>query len=147
MLFNSYIFIFVFLPIVLDGWWDWRFVPLMWISAGIDWFAGQKIASSEDPKYRKTWLAVSMTVDLAILGFFKYYGFFATSVNQVAGRMGMVGLVPVLSVVLPIGISFYTFNSMSYTIDIYRRIVKPAKSVLHFSAFVAMFPHLVSGPI
>jgi alginate O-acetyltransferase complex protein AlgI len=170
MLFNSYIFLFVFLPIVLVGWWgmrrtyprlifltlasfvfygwwDWRFVPLMWISAGIDWFAGQRIASSEDPKYRKTWLAISMTVDLAILGFFKYYGFFAESVNATAVRMGMSAFAPMLKIVLPIGISFYTFNSMSYTIDIYRRIVKPAKSLLHFSAFVSMFPHLVAGPI
>ena len=170
MLFNSYIFIFVFLPIVLlgwwsvrrnaprlafltlasyifYGWWDWRFLPLMWISTGVDWWAGQKIAASEDTGYRKRWLAVSMTFNLAILGFFKYYGFFANSVNAVAEQMGKAGWIPTLNIILPIGISFYTFNSMSYTIDIYRRIVKPAKSFLHYSTFVALFPHLIAGPI
>ncbi|HTK96326.1 MAG TPA: MBOAT family O-acyltransferase [Terriglobales bacterium] len=170
MLFNSYIFIFVFLPIVLVGWWsvrknaprlafltlasyvfygwwDWRFLPLMWISTGVDWLAGQKIAASDDPGYRKRWLAVSMTFNLAILGFFKYYGFFASSVNEVALHMGKAEWIPTLNIILPIGISFYTFNSMSYTIDIYRRIVKPAKSFLHYSTFVALFPHLIAGPI
>jgi alginate O-acetyltransferase complex protein AlgI len=175
MLFNSYIFILVFLPTVLlgwwrlrrglhvndaarlafltlasyvfYGWWDWRFLPLMWASTTVDWIAGQKIAASEDPAYRKRWLATSMTFNLAILGFFKYYGFFAANVNETAVKMGMSAFAPMLVVVLPIGISFYTFNSMSYTIDIYRRVVKPAKSLLHFSTFVAMFPHLVAGPI
>src|SRR5437899_6858550 len=112
MLFNSYVFIFVFLPVVLIGWWglrrnplrlafltlasyafygwwDWRFLPLMWASTTVDWVAGQKIAASEDPAYRKRWLAASMTFNLAILGFFKYYGFFASSVNDMAARMGM----------------------------------------------------------
>jgi alginate O-acetyltransferase complex protein AlgI len=170
VLFNSYVFLFVFLPIVLTGWWamrrnaprlafltlasyvfygwwDWRFLPLMWASTTVDWIAGEKIAASEDPKVRKRWLAASMTFNLSILGFFKYYGFFASSVNDAAYRLGMSGLAPMLNIVLPIGISFYTFNSMSYTIDIYRRIVRPAKSLLHFSAFVALFPHLVAGPI
>lgn len=170
MLFNSYIFVLVFLPMVLlgwwqlrntrwrlvfltlasyvfYGWWDWRFLPLMIASTTVDYIAGQHISRSDDPRTRKLWLVCSLSFNLTILGFFKYYGFFARSVNAVAGQMGLIGFAPVLNIILPIGISFYTFNSMSYTIDIYRRIVRPAKSVVHFSAFVAMFPHLVAGPI
>ncbi len=170
MLFNSYVFMFGFLPIVLAGWWglrstpqrlifitlasyffygwwDWRFLPLMIASTTVDYIAGSRIASSNDPLVRKQWLVCSLTFNLAILGFFKYYGFFADSVNAVATSMGMAAWIPTLRLVLPIGISFYTFNSMSYTIDIFRGVVRPAKSALHFSAFVALFPHLVAGPI
>lgn len=170
MLFNSYIFVFVFLPLALLGWWqlrhtaarlvfltlasylfyawwDWRFLPLMIASTTVDYIAGQHIARSDDSRTRKLWLVCSLSFNLTILGFFKYYGFFARSANTVAESMGLIGFAPVLNIILPIGISFYTFNSMSYTIDIYRRIVKPAKSVLHFSTFVAMFPHLIAGPI
>lgn len=89
----------------------------------------------------------SLTFNLAILGVFKYYGFFVSSANAVATSIALPTLIPVLEIVLPIGISFYTFNSMSYTIDIYRGRVQPAASLVHFSAFVAMFPHLVAGPI
>ena len=170
MLFNSYIFVFVFLPLALLGWWqlrhtkarlvfltlasylfyawwDWRFLPLMIASTTVDYIAGQHIAGSEEPRTRKLWLVCSLSFNLTVLGFFKYYGFFARSVNAVAEQAGVIGFAPVLNIILPIGISFYTFNSMSYTIDIYRRIVRPAKSVLHFSTFVAMFPHLIAGPI
>lgn len=170
MLFNSYIFLFVFLPLVLlgwwqlketrlrliyitlgsyifYGWWSWKFVPLMIASTTVDYLAGYKIAATEDPRLRKRWLAGSLTFNLLILGIFKYCGFFGQSVNDAAHLLGLGDLVPVIHLVLPIGISFYTFNSMSYTIDIYRRVVRPAESLLHFSAFVALFPHLVAGPI
>ena len=170
MLFNSYLFLFLFLPVVLLGWWqirhsgarlafmtlasyvfygawNWRFIPLMIASTTVDCLAGARIAGSSDPRTRKAWLAGSLTFNLAILGFFKYFDFFASSVNSTASIMGAHALIPVLRIVLPIGISFYTFNSMSYTIDIYRGVVRPAKSLLHFSAFVALFPHLVAGPI
>jgi alginate O-acetyltransferase complex protein AlgI len=170
MLFNSYVFIFCFLPAALMGWWllrgtslrlifitlasyvfyswwDWRFLPLMIASTTVDYIAGGRIAVSDSVPVRKRWLVYSLTFNLAILGFFKYYGFFADSVDRVATGMGIAPLLPALHLVLPIGISFYTFNSMSYTIDIYRRLVRPAKSALHFSAFVALFPHLIAGPI
>ena len=170
MLFNSYLFIFCFLPLVLAGWWmlratsarltfitlasyffyawwDWRFLPLMIASTTVDYIAGGKIAASESPRVRKRWLVCSLSFNLAILGFFKYYGFFADSMDRAASAMGATALLPTLHLILPIGISFYTFNSMSYTIDIYRGLVRPAKSALHFSAFVALFPHLVAGPI
>ncbi len=170
MLFNSYIFLFAFLPLVLAGWWgipslrlrlmfltlsgyvfyagwDWRFLPLLIASTTVDYVAGQKIAASEDPSVRKHWLVFALTINLAILGFFKYYGFFANSLNRVLQAWGIQFAAPVMEIVLPIGISFYTFNSMSYTIDIYRRVVHRARSALHYSAFVALFPHLVAGPI
>jgi alginate O-acetyltransferase complex protein AlgI len=170
VLFNSQIFLFAFLPVMLAGWWflkgdrwrllfltlmsyvfygwwDWRFIPLMVASTTVDYVAGARIAASADPRGRQRWLVGSLTFNLAILGIFKYYGFFVSSANAVAASMGVPALMPVLNIVLPIGISFYTFNSMSYTIDVYRRRVDPAQSLLHFSAFVAMFPHLVAGPI
>jgi alginate O-acetyltransferase complex protein AlgI len=170
MLFNSYVFIFCFLPATLAGWWmlrgtylrlvfitlasyvfygwwDWRFLPLMIASTTVDYIAGGKIAASDSASVRKRWLICSLSFNLCILGFFKYYGFFADSVDRVATSAGWTPLLPALHLVLPIGISFYTFNSMSYTIDIYRRLVRPAKSALHFSAFVALFPHLIAGPI
>ena len=170
MLFNSQVFLFAFLPLMLAGWWllssdrqrllyltlmsygfygwwDWRFVPLMIASTTVDYIAGAKIASSSDHRTRKLWLVSSLTFNLVVLGFFKYYGFFATSVDATAARLGLPALLPVLRIVLPIGISFYTFNSMSYTIDIFRERVRPARDLLHFAAFVAMFPHLVAGPI
>jgi alginate O-acetyltransferase complex protein AlgI len=170
MLFNSYVFLLGFLPIVLlgwwtirgerqrllfltlasyvfYGWWDWRFVPLMVASTSVDYIAGAHIAASAEHAKRKRWLVASLSFNLLILGFFKYFGFFAASVDRVLEVTGAPGLIPVFAIVLPVGISFYTFNSMSYTIDVYRRVVTPAKSLLHFSAFVAMFPHLVAGPI
>ena len=170
MLFNSYIFLFAFLPLVLTGWWslrrdsmrllfltlasyvfygwwDWRFVPLMLASTTADYIAGQGIAHSSSPKVRRRWLIGSLSFNLLILGFFKYYDFFAASVSAGAAAAGIAFSIPTLNVVLPIGISFYTFNSMSYTIDIYRGLVRPARDFFHFSAFVALFPHLVAGPI
>jgi D-alanyl-lipoteichoic acid acyltransferase DltB (MBOAT superfamily) len=132
---------------VFYGWWNWRFVPLMIASTAVDYIAGKYIFRTDVPRTRKLWLVSSLTFNLTILGFFKYYGLFARSVNA-AGHLGHANnILPSLNILLPIGISFYTFNSMSYTIDIYKRVVRPAKSFLHFSAFVAMFPHLVAGPI
>jgi alginate O-acetyltransferase complex protein AlgI len=170
MLFNSYVFIVVFLPLVLlgwwmlpssrqrlvfltvasyffYGWWSWKFLPVMIASTTVDYIAGKKIFLSEDPRIRKLWLFNSLAFNLSILGFFKYADFFSGSLNESAARLGWQVSIPLLKVILPIGISFYTFNSMSYTIDLYRGVVRPAKSVLHFSAFVAMFPHLIAGPI
>jgi alginate O-acetyltransferase complex protein AlgI len=129
------------------GWWNWHFVPLMILSTTVDYMAGNRIIATQSRHMRRLWLASSLSFNLAILGFFKYYGFFAESWNAFTARLLVDATVPVLNVILPIGISFYTFNSMSYTIDIYRGRVRPAKSFLHFSAFVAMFPHLIAGPI
>lgn len=170
MIFPSYIFILVFLPAVLlvwfsvrnlsarllfltlasyvfYGWWDYRFVLLMLASTALDYVCGQKIYASDDPKTRKRWLLLSVAGNLASLGFFKYYNFFVDSLSSLLGLFGIESPMPVLQVVLPIGISFYTFQSMSYTIDIYRRDCKPTASLLTFTAYVSMFPQLVAGPI
>ena len=170
MLFNSYVFLFAFLPVTLCfwwllknvyvrlialtllsyffySWWNWKFVPLMIASTTVDYIAGQKIVSADSPRRRKAWLACSMTFNLLVLGFFKYFDFFAHNANRLLTMAGTDWQLPILAITLPVGISFYTFNSMSYTIDLYRGIVRPARSIVHFSAFVAMFPHLVAGPI
>ncbi len=170
MLFNSYVFVFVFLPVVLAlwhvlrnvpwlrlamltaasylfyGYWDWRFTILMFVSTVVDYVAGGRIDASATPMGRKVWLVVSIASNLGLLGFFKYAGFMVSSVN---GFRALIdgGAFPVPDIVLPIGISFYTFQSMSYSIDIYRRSARPADSFLHFCAYVSLFPQLVAGPI
>ncbi len=170
MLFNSHVFLFAFLPAILAlwwglgggrarllaltlfsyffyAWWDWRFLPLMIVSTGVDYVAGQYIADATDRRARRPWLIFSLTANLGLLGFFKYFDFFAASFNQAAHSLHLPYVVPILGLTLPIGISFYTFNSMSYTIDLHRGSVAKARSYLHYSAFVAMFPHLIAGPI
>ncbi len=170
MLFNSDVFLFCFLPIVLlgwwllpgqtprltflalaswffYGWWDWKYIPLMVLSTSVDWVAGQAIARRSDRPTRKRILVAAMAFNLALLGYFKYAGFFLDSGNGIGSLVGQGHVFPALHVVLPIGISFYTFNSMSYTIDVYRERVRPASNFLHYAAFVALFPHLIAGPI
>ncbi|HEX6644414.1 MAG TPA: MBOAT family O-acyltransferase [Gemmatimonadales bacterium] len=170
MLFNSYGFLLAFLPLVLAGWWllptararlgfltaaswffyawwDLRFVPLMIVSTSADYFAGRMIATAASPGRRKLWLVLLLAFNLGLLGVFKYYDFFVGSLLGVGRMLGFDPSWPLLALVLPVGISFYTFNSISYTIDIYRGRLQPARSFLEFSTFVAMFPHLVAGPI
>jgi len=170
VLFNSYVFCLLFLPVVLAGWWllpvgrprllwlilasylfygwwDWRFVPLMLLSTSADFAAGAYLGRTEDPRQRRLCLILLLCFNLGILGVFKYYDFFAGTLNGLGQLLGVGGDLPLLRLVLPVGISFYTFNSISYTIDIYRRRLQPARSFLEFAAFVAMFPHLVAGPI
>ena len=172
MLFNSYEFIFLFLPIVLlgyyvflpqrarlpfltilsyvfYGWWDYRFVSLMFLTTVIDYIAGLGIDRAKTQGGRKGWLLVSVISGLSLLGFFKYYELMARTTNEIATWFhgAPVQALPLLHLILPIGISFYTFHSMSYTIDIYRGVVKPAERFWNFSCFVALFTQLVAGPI
>jgi alginate O-acetyltransferase complex protein AlgI len=170
VLFNSYSFVLIFLPLVLLGWWglrarahrlvfltlvsylfyawwDFRFVPLMILSTSADYAAGRAIALSRSASRRTTLLVLLLIFNLGILAVFKYYDFFVGSLEGLARLLGYHPEWPLLQVLLPVGISFYTFNSISYTIDVYRGKLAPARSFLEFSAFVAMFPHLVAGPI
>jgi alginate O-acetyltransferase complex protein AlgI len=170
VLFNSYSFVLLFLPLVLLGWWsiragsarllfltlasylfyawwDFRFVPLMILSTSADYAAGRAIADAKSTSRRTMILVVLLVFNLGILCLFKYYDFFIDSLEGLAHFLGFHPEWPLLRVVLPVGISFYTFNSISYTIDIYRGRLAPARSYLEFSAFVALFPHLVAGPI
>ncbi len=127
------------------GWWDWRFIGLILLSGTIDYFAALGISKHSASKRR--WLVLSIVGNLGVLGFFKYYGFFAESLNLMLSRLGLEAAAPLISPVLPIGLSFYTFQSMSYTIDVYRRRLEPTRSFTLFFAYLTMFPQLVAGPI
>ena len=127
--------------------WDWRFVGLMWVSTGIDYVAARMIVGATDRARARVYLITAITANLCLLGYFKYSGFFLDSLNGIGSAFGLDTNLPVVHVVLPIGISFYTFNSMSYTIDVYRGVCRPARNVIQYAAFVAMFPHLIAGPI
>ena len=130
------------------GWWDWRFLSLIFISTTIDYVAGRVIGNAgSQPRRRKTALAVSMTSNLVILGFFKYFNFFADNLAVLLTHLGLESSIRHLHIILPVGISFYTFQAMSYTLDVYRGHLKPARSLLDFATFVAFFPQLVAGPI
>jgi alginate O-acetyltransferase complex protein AlgI len=170
MLFNSFSFLFGFLPCVLAGWWllrprtlrlafltgaswffyawwDWRYLPVLIGATSVDYIAGLWISRTEDETRRRLLLAASLGTNLGILAYFKYAGFFVETLNGIGSGLGLPPDLATLHIVLPIGISFYTFNSMSYTIDIFRRRIEPTRSVLEYSTFVALFPHLIAGPI
>jgi alginate O-acetyltransferase complex protein AlgI len=170
VLFNSYIFLFGFLPCVLAGWWllprkplrlafltgsswffyawwDWRYLPVLIGATSVDYLAGLWISRSEDERRRRLLLTASLTTNIGILAYFKYAGFFVDTLNGIGSGIGLPPDLATLHIVLPIGISFYTFNSMSYTIDIFRRRIEPTRSILEYTTFVALFPHLIAGPI
>jgi D-alanyl-lipoteichoic acid acyltransferase DltB (MBOAT superfamily) len=169
MLFNSFIFL-IFLAFVwiiyrllpsrrarvlfllagsyfFYGYWDWRFVFLLAISTGTDFAVGLGLEKTEDKRKRKRLLMLSCFVNLGILGFFKYLGFFLEGARAAASSLGLNVASLHLNLVLPIGISFYTFKTLSYTIDVYRRKVSPSHSLPDYALFVAFFPNLVAGPI
>lgn len=127
--------------------WDYRFVSLIFISTTVDFLVGKMLYTTLDQKRRRLILIWSVVFNLGFLGFFKYYGFFAESLQVLLSIMGVSIHLTTLNIVLPVGISFYTFQSMSYTIDIYRNELKPTKSYLDFALSVAFFPHMVAGPI
>ncbi len=125
--------------------WDWRFLSLLILSTGIDFLCGQKIAATEEKSTRKKWLALSLGFNLGMLGFFKYFDFFVDSFAD------LFGIAPenrfLINVILPAGISFYTFQTLSYTVDVYRRKQEPETDLMSFAAFVSFFPQLIAGPI
>ncbi|APY12404.1 membrane-bound O-acyltransferase family protein [Seonamhaeicola sp. S2-3] len=172
MLFNSFDF-FIFLPIVFllywlvlnkylkiqnlllliasyvfYGWWDWRFLSLILLSTLIDYFVGIQIFKNiENSKKKRLWLWVSMSFNLGILGFFKYFNFFIDSWISAFNSIGYEMEYYSLNIILPVGISFYTFQTMSYSLDISKRKLEPTKDFIAFATFVAFFPQLVAGPI
>jgi len=132
---------------VFYGWWDWRFLFLMVASASVDYVVGILLATENDAKKRKLLLSMSIVVNLGILAFFKYFNFF---VDNFVAAFSLFGakLNPItLKIVLPVGISFYTFQALSYTIDVYRKKLEPTKSFINYFAFISFFPQLVAGPI
>ena len=171
MLFNSIEF-FIFLPIVFllywfatgndkrlqniliivasyvfYGWWDWHFLFLIAFSSFVDFLLGQQIFKTESQKKKKLFLGISLGVNLGILGFFKYFNFFIDSFATALNGVGLEANLPLLQIILPVGISFYTFQTLSYSIDIYRNQLKPTEDPFAFFAFVSYFPQLVAGPI
>ena len=119
------------------GWWDWRFLSLIIISSATDYFAGLLIHRSSTERGRKGFLLLSLAVNLGILAFFKYFDFFIMSFADLLGDLGIPSSVQTLRIILPIGISFYTFQTMSYTIDIYRRRMEPSRDAVSFFSFLS----------
>jgi alginate O-acetyltransferase complex protein AlgI len=132
---------------VFYGAWDYRFLSLLIISTLVDYGAGRGLARTDDPALRRLLLLLSVGTNLGILGFFKYFDFFIDSAQQSLDAIGLGTDPALLEIVLPVGISFYTFQTMSYTIDVYRRHLEPTDDLLTFAVYVAYFPQLVAGPI
>ena len=131
---------------VFYGWWDWRFLSLILFSTVVDYTVGIQLSKTKEEN-RKFWLWTSIAVNLGFLGFFKYYNFFLDSFIDAFSILGYTFQANSLNVILPVGISFYTFQTLSYSIDVYKRRLEPTKDFIAFSAFVSFFPQLVAGPI
>ena len=129
------------------GWWDYRFLSLIIISTVVDYVVGLKIHDSSQIKIKKRWLSLSILLNISLLGFFKYCNFFIDSWIDLWATVGYELSPYTLKVILPVGISFYTFQTLSYTIDIYKGKIKPTKDFIAFATFVSFFPQLVAGPI
>jgi alginate O-acetyltransferase complex protein AlgI len=137
----------ILISYVFYGWWDWRFLSLIIISSSVDFFIGNQLAAVSKQKTRKILLLLSVFVNIGFLGFFKYFNFFAENFAQAFSLLGKNPDVNRLNIILPVGISFYTFQTLSYTIDVYKRKLNPTKDIFAFFAFVSFFPQLVAGPI
>ncbi len=133
--------------LVFYGWWDWRFLGLIGFTTTLDWWVGLRLERTDDPAKRRALLLTSMVANLGVLGFFKYFNFFASSLQAALGAFGLHAGWTTLHIILPVGISFYTFQSMSYSIDVYRRHMSTCHSWPDYVTFVAFFPQLVAGPI
>ncbi|MBI9069119.1 MAG: MBOAT family protein [Salinivirgaceae bacterium] len=138
---------FILVSYLFYGWWDWRFLSLIIISSFVDFIVGEKIHSTTNKKNRKLYLLASLIVNLGFLGFFKYFNFFVDSLVTSFSAIGVELHSSTLNIILPVGISFYTFQTLSYTLDIYYKKIKPTKDIFAFFAFVSFFPQLVAGPI
>src|SRR6185437_11551000 len=132
---------------VFYGWWDYRFLFLLVFSTFLDFFTGLKIYNSENQTTKKTWLIISVVINLGFLCFFKYYNFFIDSFVPVLQAIGFKPHIWTLNLILPVGISFYTFHGLSYVFDIYNNKYTPTKKFIDYSVFVSFFPLLVAGPI
>jgi len=137
----------LFASYVFYGWWDWRFLSLIVFSSSIDFFIGKNLSQTEEKYKRKILLVISVLVNLGILGFFKYFNFFSESFADAFTLLGRPIEPTRLNIILPVGISFYTFQTLSYTIDVYNKKLEPTTDIVAFFAFVSFFPQLVAGPI
>src|SRR4051812_12083483 len=169
MLFNSLVFV-VFFALVLGGYWTLRswnsrknlllvasyvfygtwnppFALLLFATTALDFYLGARIAAAGTPRSRRGWLIASLASNLSMLGFFKYGNFLLDNLKWLLAQAGLNCQPPHLDLFLPIGISFYTFHSLSYTLDIYRGVMRPTRSLRDFTLAVSVFPQLVPGPI
>ena len=140
-------FIIVLASYVFYGWWDWRFLSLILFSTVIDYSIGRGLSTETNVTKRKILLWTSILINLGFLGFFKYYNFFLENFISAFTFFGTKIQANSLHIILPVGISFYTFQTLSYTIDVYKKKLEPTKDFIAFSAFVSFFPQLVAGPI
>ncbi len=130
------------------GWWDWRFLLLMMGSTLVDYIVARKIGSSRNPVHRRSLLIFSLVLNFGFLGFFKYFNFFAGSMVAALHTFGAgPATIHFLEIILPPGISFYTFQEVAYIVDVYYRKLEPADSLLDYALFISLFPHLIAGPI
>ena len=132
---------------VFYGWWDWRFLSLILFSTIVDFLIGKNLRNEQNQTKRKALLWTSIIVNLGFLGFFKYYNFFLDNFIAAFSLFGQKIQGDSLAIILPVGISFYTFQTLSYTIDVYRRKLEPTNDIIAFSAFISFFPQLIAGPI
>lgn len=132
---------------VFYGWWDWRFCGLMLASSLVDYVIGLRLMDTQEASRRKSLLAISLASNLGLLAVFKYFNFFAESFQTLATQLGWNPGISTLNLILPIGISFYTFQTLGYTIDVYRRRIPASHNLIDYLAFVSFFPQLVAGPI
>jgi len=140
-------FFIVLASYIFYGWWDWRFLSLIFFSTLVDYSIGRRLLKKENISKRKLLLWTSILINLGFLGFFKYYNFFLDNFITAFTFFGTPINAQGLNIILPVGISFYTFQTLSYTIDVYKRKLPPTKDFIAFSAFVSFFPQLVAGPI
>src|SRR5256714_6884649 len=130
------------------GWWDWRFLALMICSSLIDFLIAQRITPKSGNVNRRKWLIFSLIVNFSILGTFKYFNFFVDSFSTMLGTFGVHNIpLPLIRILLPPGISFYTFQEVAYIVDVYKGRLEAAKSFVDYGLFVSLFPHLIAGPI
>ena len=130
------------------GWWDWRFLSLVLLSTVVDFYCALAIEAAGAPARRRLWLGVSLTLNLGLLGYFKYCGFFVDSFVHVLHALGVAHPnLAIVNVLLPPGISFYTFQAIAYIVDVHDRRIKPSRSLVDYALFISLFPHLIAGPI
>jgi alginate O-acetyltransferase complex protein AlgI len=170
MLFNSLVFLFLFLPVVYFGFWrlrtkkqryiwlsaasyifygtwNYKFCALMAFSTAVSYFAGLGMLGASNPRRQKLFLIVPVTIDLLLLGLFKYFNFTVSSLAQLSAWLHVPVHPPALDIILPVGISFYTFHTISYMVDAYRGVITPTRNFWEFSCYVSLFSQLVAGPI
>ncbi|MEY2557833.1 MAG: alginate O-acetyltransferase complex protein AlgI [Verrucomicrobiota bacterium] len=127
--------------------WNWKFLFLLMGSSALDYFVGIMLARTKNPRARRGWLILSLSANLGTIAFFKYYNFFVSSAAVLLAWLGLPASVHTLNIIIPVGVSFYTFHSMSYTIDVYRGKMRAVSSLLDVACFIGFFPQMVAGPI